>query len=454
MASHSNVRRAANRRPYRPESHLHVETLEGRVVLTASLGFNTRQGLLSIIGSDGNDIAVVNRQGANVVASITTPSGTLSRTVAASRVRSIAFSGLAGNDSFTNNTAVSCRADGGLGNDTLRGGSSADTLTGGDDNDSLFGNGGNDNLSGGAGDDSLDGGTGNDTEDGGDGNDVQRGGLGNDRLLGGAGNDSLVGDDGKDSMSGGAGDDALDGGGGDDSVSGDDGEDVVLGGLGADKLSGGRDDDLLDGGEGNDVEDGGAGDDEVSGGAGNDRLFGGFGNDRLAGGTGDDSLSGDDGDDRLDGDEGDDTLEGGDGNDDNFDDTDELEDEDEEDEGDNGHGEDGITFSPTAIAFDDSGAARIGGTSTNARDSQFYSFVAATTGTLTVTIQGTNGRFADLAVYDATVREEVLELEPSDGDPRTATIGVVAGRTYVLRLRSPNLAPVDYTLDLKLAAAV
>lgn len=455
MAGYRNVRRAMKRRPYRPESHLHVESLEGRIVLTASVGFDTRQGVLAIMGSDGNDTAVVTRQGANVVASITTPSGTISKSVAAYRVRSIAFSGLSGNDSFTNNTAITSRADGGAGNDTLRGGSSADTLIGGDDNDSLVGNGGNDNLSGGAGADSLDGGAGNDYVDGGDGNDVERGGLGNDRLLGGAGNDSLLGDDGNDSISGGSGDDSLDGGAGNDTENGDDGKDVLLGGLGADNLSGGLDDDLLDGGEGSDVEDGGAGSDEVSGGVGNDRLYGGIGNDRLSGNIGNDYLSGDDGDDWLNGDEGDDSILGGDGNDDNFDDADETEDEDAEDDGDNGHSHDGIAVNPIAISFDDTGAAQISGTSASCRDPQFYSFVAAANGKLTVTIQaGTDGRFADLAAYDSTVHEELLELEPSDGDPRTATIDVVAGRTYVLRLRAPNLTPIGFTVDLKLTAAV
>lgn len=437
MANHRYVRRTAKRRPYRPESHLHVESLEGRIVLTAGVGFDTRQGVLAIMGSEGNDTAVVTRRGTKVVASITTPSGTISKTVSASRVKSISFSGLAGNDSFTNVTNLKSRADGGAGIDTLRGGSNSDTLIGGDDDDVLVGNGGKDNLAGGAGDDSLDGGTGNDTEDGGDGDDTVVGGDGNDRL------------------SGGTGDDSLDGGTGNDSENGDDGKDILLGGLGADTLSGGLDDDLLDGGEGNDVEDGGAGNDEMSGGVGNDRIYGGIGNDRLSGNTGNDFLSGDDGDDWLNGDEGDDWIVGGDGNDDNFDDSDETEDEDAEDEGDNGHSDDGIAVNPIAISFDDTGAAQISGSSAGCRDPQFYSIVAAANGKLTVTIQaGTDGRLADLAAYDSTAHEELLELEPSDGDPRTATIDVVAGRTYVLRLRAPNLTPVGYTIDLKLAAAV
>ena len=42
------------------------------------------------------------------------------------------FTGQAGNDTFTNLTAIVSRADGGAGADVLRGGSTADELIGGD----------------------------------------------------------------------------------------------------------------------------------------------------------------------------------------------------------------------------------------------------------------------------------------------------------------------------------
>jgi hypothetical protein len=71
MTSHRNVRRAAKRRPYRAESHLHLELLEGRVVMTASVGCDARQGSRSIMGSEANDVAVVVCKGVNVVAPIT-----------------------------------------------------------------------------------------------------------------------------------------------------------------------------------------------------------------------------------------------------------------------------------------------------------------------------------------------------------------------------------------------
>lgn len=82
-------------------------------------------------------------------------------------------------------------AEGGGGNDTLRGNSAADILTGG---------------------------TGNDLLEGGSGNDTLRGGDNNDTLRGGAGADSLYGDGGDDRLEGGI-DGAID---------------VLYGGVGAD----------------------------------------------------------------------------------------------------------------------------------------------------------------------------------------------------------------------------
>lgn len=215
--------RRHTRRPYRPESHLIVEHLEGRIVLTASIGFDARQGLVSIIGSEAGDVATVNVQGRNVVVSLT---GVASRTFRTAQIRTIDFKGLGGDDSFTNNTAIRSRADGGLGDDTLRGGSGVDDLRGGADDDRLFGNGGNDVLSGGIGDDTLDGGAGNDRESGDAGDDDIYGGTGNDSLYGGADNDDIYGDSGNDGLYGETGDDILDG---------RSGRDRIVGGLGLDR---------------------------------------------------------------------------------------------------------------------------------------------------------------------------------------------------------------------------
>src|SRR5262249_36649563 len=66
-----------------------------------------------------------------------------------SQVKSIAFYGLDGNDSFTNDTAIKSTASGYAGDDVLIGGFAADLLVGGDGNDTLEGRGGNDDLRGG-----------------------------------------------------------------------------------------------------------------------------------------------------------------------------------------------------------------------------------------------------------------------------------------------------------------
>jgi Ca2+-binding RTX toxin-like protein len=86
-------------------------------------------------------------------------------------VKSILFNGGAGDDSFTNNTAIRSIAHGGAGNDHL---------TGGRGKDLLEGDAGNDVLDGRSGDDVLDGGAGNDHLNGDDGHDVLRGGPGRD----------------------------------------------------------------------------------------------------------------------------------------------------------------------------------------------------------------------------------------------------------------------------------
>jgi Ca2+-binding RTX toxin-like protein len=100
-------------------------------------------------------------------------------------VSRVVFRGLAGNDSFRNDTAVPTEADGGAGNDYLRGGSGADKLSGGDGNDRLIGGAGNDWLIGGSGADLLQGQAGDDSLNGGDDGAV-------DQLFGGDGADDLV----------------------------------------------------------------------------------------------------------------------------------------------------------------------------------------------------------------------------------------------------------------------
>jgi hypothetical protein len=177
-------------------------------------------------------------------------------------VSRVVFTGLAGNDTFTNQTGIASRADGGAGADVLRGGRGADELIGGDGSDRLVGDAGNDVI------------------DGGEGDDAAWGGLGNDRLMGGVGQDQVYGEGGTDDMWGGAGNDMLDGGAGNDTIRGEDGSDDLRGGAGSDWLGGFAGGDMLTGGIGNDTLKGGDGSDMLDGQEGSDRLMGGGGIDR------------------------------------------------------------------------------------------------------------------------------------------------------------------------------
>lgn len=178
--------------------HLHLEALESRTLLAASLTGST----LNVLGTANHDVAVVaNRMIQGVSKIEVTLNGTVKR-FDTSAVKQIVFKGFAGNDSFTAqaNVNVSVIAHGGIGNDTLTGGSAADSLNG---------EAGNDVLDGRAGDDWIHAGAGNDTLLGGVGNDWLYGNLGDDVLQGQAGNDNLFGHAGLDKLYGGAGDDTL-----------------------------------------------------------------------------------------------------------------------------------------------------------------------------------------------------------------------------------------------------
>lgn len=257
-------------------------------------------------------------------------------------------------------------------------------------------------------------------------------------------------------------------GNGNDRVEGGDGDDDINGGLGNDKVRGRGGDDEISGGGGNDDCRGDAGVDVVFGDAGRDVLRGGDDGDSLSGGSDRDTLFGDRGDDSLDGDEGRDKLFGGLGNDDDYDDDDRFEDEDEEDDDDgDGDGDDaGDDDDGDGDDSDDDGhsppsggavvftgnTAQVTGTSTREKDKQFYAFTAPTTGVLTVALQPA-GRYAELELEDVLTSADLLELEPSEGGPTSGTANVVAGRLYRMRLKSPDVAPVNYTVDLSIAPA-
>ncbi len=100
------------------------------------------------------------------------------------------------------------------------------------------------------------------------------------------------------------------------------------------------------------------------------------------------------------------------------------------------------------VQFDANGRARLTGTSVNHDDKHFFVFTPAASGTLGVTVQTTNGKFAKLQIENAA-GVKVFETEPNDG-VNTATGTVQAGVTYFVRLRSPDSGPATYVVDLTL----
>ena len=103
----------------------------------------------------------------------------------------VALAGLDGDDTLELGK-LGGRADGGNGNDVLRGNEAVDYLAGGAGDDRMLGANGNDNLRGQAGNDYLDGGLGDDELYGDEGADRLRGGGGNDLIFGGRGADSFI----------------------------------------------------------------------------------------------------------------------------------------------------------------------------------------------------------------------------------------------------------------------
>lgn len=430
------MRRHVRRRPL--ESHLRAERLEGRIVLHngAGIDFSSADRVLRIMGTEGNDEVIVGERGPNLVVVLATPEGEVSRTLPRAAVRRIRFDAMAGDDVFTNDSRIPSVAIGGPGADTFAGGSAADQLLGGDDDDTLYGRGGPDSI------------------DGEDGDDSAFGGPGNDLIHGRGGDDSLSGDAGNDRIFGGDDDDTCDGGGGNDVARGEAGLDRLLGSLGNDWLFGGDDDDLVEGGQGNDTEFGDAGDDDMRGGPGVDVMRGGLGDDSMVGDDGNDAIFGDQGDDRLDGRRGRDRIRGGEGLDHEDDADDGFEDGDRNRDGyDDDHDrpiEDGLV---TRVLFDETGAGLAAGTSAGKHDRKYFGFVATADQRLTITLSpDTNGRYAEVELKDATNLQELLDFEPSDNGRLTGQVAVVAGHTYLLRVRAEATLPVSFHINLLLDA--
>ena len=133
----------AGLRSFRPS----IEALEDRQLMAAGITFAEATGVLRIEAAPEGSLASVRRVGGQVVAEL----DSAEKSYDATKVLKIEFQGAAGNDQFTNNTAIPSTAHGGDGNDNLYGGDGNDKLYGGNGNDSLFGGKGADELYGGAG---------------------------------------------------------------------------------------------------------------------------------------------------------------------------------------------------------------------------------------------------------------------------------------------------------------
>ncbi|HYE21461.1 MAG TPA: hypothetical protein VEA69_23640 [Tepidisphaeraceae bacterium] len=198
---------------------MHVESLEGRAMLSATLV----GGVLTVVGTGIND--QINISAAARVGKITVSEKT---TVVSGNVTTITNLGTTAFDVALVKSVVVRTGDG---NDTV-------TLTGSKTKPYLLPS-------------TLEGGAGHDSLSAGGGTDVLRGGIGNDRLTGNGGNDSAYGESG------------------DDRLFGNDGNDRLYGGFGLDSITGGLGGDLLDGGANNDklyADDGVRGNDTVEGG--------------------------------------------------------------------------------------------------------------------------------------------------------------------------------------------
>ncbi len=165
---------------------LSLETLEAR--LTPAATVSLVGSTIAIVGDAWNNSVLCEIRGGllavDVVSTATgQPTQRLSRTFNPANVSYVQFLGHAGSDSFNNRLNYRSYADGGLGNDALRGGGGDDTFQGGAGNDALLGSAGNDNLYGGPGDDSLLGGLGSDGLFGGPGANRLQGDAGSDRFL-------------------------------------------------------------------------------------------------------------------------------------------------------------------------------------------------------------------------------------------------------------------------------
>jgi len=405
--------------------------------------------------------------------------------------------------------------DGGQGDDKIKAGNGFDSISGGSGNDRIDGGRDDDSIDGGEDDDDINGGDGDDDIDGGEGDDDIDGGNDDDDINGGDGDDDIDGGDDDDDINGGDGDDDIDGGAGDDDIDGGNDDDDIEGGEGDDDIDGGEGDDDVDGDVEDDDDGEDEDDDEndpTSGpNAGATTIdFDGDGNATLTG----TSLNKEDrdifkftaltdgvltvtaqttndnmpkvevessGEDEQEAETephhgvnsfqlalvegrtyflkikssntspsqysvsvsvGEGTIESGGGNIDDApaapsDVFNEVEPND-------------LRANALDFAFPVANLVRITGTSLSSTDKDFFRFTATANGTLSAHLFTGDGQQANVEIESLINDDDSLEIEQSDGQNQ-ASMQIVAGVSYSIRVRSETSGPADYLLDLSIA---
>ena len=107
--------------------------------------------------------------------------------------------------------------------------------------------------------------------------------------------------------------------------------------------------------------------------------------------------------------------------------------------------------SANVFAFDTDGIAQLQGTSQSKADRDYFRFTAPGSGPMGFAVRTRNGVFAQLEVENAA-GVALFETRPRDG-LNVGAVDLVAGQSYVVRLRSPINAKAAYSADFALGGA-
>ncbi|MDB4796844.1 hypothetical protein OAG77_01455, partial [bacterium] len=97
-----------------------------------SVRFSPSSGTLTVGGSDGNDVLILDQSNSGVLVTIEIQGRSQSQMMPIGAIKKVNFSGAGGDDLFRNDSSIPSSVNGGAGDDTLRGGSGIDVIRGGD----------------------------------------------------------------------------------------------------------------------------------------------------------------------------------------------------------------------------------------------------------------------------------------------------------------------------------